>query len=125
MKILLLILSIFSGSCVYVIQKMNSRHEIELAAVIEESKAREKKQESEEIARLRESEHAAVIARVKAENEAESLKAEKESEAETARRYKSQLDALRKENETLKAEVARLKNKLDNSLVRIANPFKH
>ena len=74
---------------------------------------------------LKKSEREAVIARSRAENEAESLRSEKESAEDTAKRYRNQLDALRKENEKLKSEVARLTKKLDNSLVRIANPFKH
>ena len=130
MKILVLALAIFSSSCMYIIHDMNSKHETELAVTIEESKAQEKMKEekirdAEEISRLKESLHEAVTARVKAENEAEALRAEKESEADTAKRYKNQLDALRKENEKLKSEVDRLTKKLNNSLVRIANPFKH
>ena len=129
MKILVLALAIFSSSCMYIIHDMNSKHETELAVTIEESKTQEKMREekirdAEEISRLRESLHEAVTARVKAENEAEALRAEKESEADTAKRYKNQLDALRKENEKLKSEVDRLTKKLNNSLVRIANPFK-
>ena len=129
MKILVLALAIFSSSCMYIIHDMYSKHETELAVTIEESKTQEKMRErerdAEEISRLKESLHNAVTARVKAENEAEALRAEKESEAETAKRYKNQLDALRKENEKLKSEVDRLTKKLNNSLVRIANPFKH
>ena len=129
MKILVLALAIFSSSCMYIIHDMNSKHETELAVTIEESKTqenmRERERDAEEISRLKESLHNAVTARVKAENEAEALRAEKESEADTAKRYKNQLDALRKENEKLKSEVDRLTKKLNNSLVRIANPFKH
>lgn len=77
-----------------------------------------------ENARLKESERKALIAKSKAENEADLLKSEKESAEDTARRYKTQLDAVRKENERLKSETVRLTKKLDNSLVRIANPFK-
>lgn len=143
--ILILIIAVSIASCVFMIHYMNVKRESESASVREqeekrfteeisrlkesERKAHEasemtEKRHAEEISRLKESEHKAIVERNKAENEAESLRAENESMNDTVKRYKNQLEAMRKENEKLKAEVDRLTKKLNNSLVRIANPFK-
>lgn len=122
-SVLILVLAVITGSCMYIIHDMNMRRDKDLA-VMNELNAEKERTASAEIARLKASEREALIAKSKAENEADSLRAEKESAEDTVRRYKNQLDALRKENENLKAEVTRLTNKLNNSLVRIANPFK-
>ena len=122
-SVMILILAAITGSCVYMIYDMNMKRESDIA-LMNEINAEKERIASSEIARLKASEREALIAKSKAENEADSLRTEKESAEDTARRYKNQIDALRKENEKLKAEVTRLTNKLNNSLVRIANPFK-
>lgn len=135
----IIILGILAASFMHIVNKMNesirlqteqkeSREIARLKAAerkaIEQSRTAENKY-AEEIEKLKESEHRAIIERNRAQNEAELLRSEKESLNDTANRYKNQIEALRKENEKLKSEVARLTKKLDNSLVRIANPFKH
>lgn len=122
-SVLILVLAVITGSCVYVIHDMNMKREKDIALMNELNEERERIA-SGEIERLKKSEREALIARSKAENETDSLRAEKESAEDTVRRYKNQIDSLRKENEKLKAEITRLTNKLNNSLVRIANPFK-
>lgn len=118
--ILILILASSIASCIFVIHFMNSKRDSEYAHITEQNE----KRFTEEISRLKESEHKAVVERNRAENETELLRAENESMNDTVNRYKNQLEAMRKENEKLKAEVDRLTKKLNNSLVRIANPFK-
>lgn len=122
-SVMILILAMITGSCVYMIHDMNVKRDKDLA-VMNELNTEKERITSAEIERLKKSEREALIAKTKAENEADSLRLEKESAEDTVRRYKNQLDALRKENEKLKSEVTRLTNKLNNSLVRIANPFK-
>lgn len=143
--ILILIIAVSVASCIFMIHYMNVKHESEYAYVNEENekkfteeisrlkeserKAHEasemtERRYTEEIAKLKASEHKAIVERNRAENETESLRAENESMNDTVKRYKNQLEAMRKENEKLKAEVDRLTKKLNNSLVRIANPFK-
>ncbi|MBQ3395990.1 MAG: hypothetical protein IJG34_00015 [Synergistaceae bacterium] len=122
-SVMILILAAVTGACVYMIHDINMKREKDIA-LMNELNAEKERITSSEIARLKKSEHEALTAKSKAENEADSLRAEKENAEDTVRRYKNQLDALRKENEKLKAEVTRLTNKLNNSLVRIANPFK-
>ena len=122
-SVMILILAVITGLCVYMIYDMNMKREKDIA-LMNELNAEKERIASNEIARLKKSEREALIAKSKAENEADSIRAEKDSSDDTVRRYKNQLDSLRKENEKLKAEVTRLTNKLNNSLVRIANPFK-
>ena len=106
-SVMILILAAITGSCVYMIYDMNMKRESDIA-LMNEINAEKERIASSEIARLKASEREALIAKSKAENDADSLRAEKESAEDTARRYKNQLDALRKENEKLKAEYSRI-----------------
>ena len=78
----------------------------------------------QEISEAHEAYTHAVFERNKAREESKLLREEKERAVEMAGKYKKQIDDLKAENKHLQSEVDRLTQKLNDSIIRIPNPFK-
>ena len=116
-----------AGAGYYALKKIDSTAKAALdenARRTEEAITEANARADQEISEAHEAYTHAVFERNKAREEAKILREEKERAVEMAGKYKKQIDDLKAENKQLKAEVERLTQKLNDSIIRIPNPFK-